>query len=123
MMAQNIFLIIIIIIVLINSSYEIECRCDSRMGFGNICGHRLGLEQDGCNQQVVYFCDHQSPNGLAHEVTNCRMNAQNCIFGWVLDSFSQDDVCAPPPNYTNITEFGYKRIHFPGYLFINFLLF
>ena len=33
-----------------------SCPCDIRVGFGNICGHRLGSKAEGCNPNSLYSC-------------------------------------------------------------------
>lgn len=52
-------LILILFFSLIFST--LSCPCDIRVGFGNICGHRLGSKAEGCNPNSLYLCPPRGP--------------------------------------------------------------
>ena len=86
------FLITFVLMVFVKSC--VGCRCDARLGFGTICGHRLSVDpSDGCQPNSLYFCDQKVPNGLAQEVKNCLIANQFCIYGWLPREDIQSDVC------------------------------
>ncbi|CAG2113674.1 unnamed protein product [Medioppia subpectinata] len=54
------------------------CRCDARLGFGQICGHRLSTDSvDGCKANSLYACDQNTPNGWANESGAHNQHALN----------------------------------------------
>ena len=78
------------------------CRCDARVGFGNICGYRLSISRsDGCQPNALYFCDKNLPNGSAVETKNCLNFNQFCIYGWIKTEDIQTDICV---NYFNLNQ-------------------
>lgn len=103
-------LFVILVFVLFWKS-GLGCRCDARLGFGNICGHRLALSpSDGCKRNSLYFCDKNIPNGLAQEVKNCVLTDQFCVYGWTSPQENQSDVCVDYyfTNFHNLTSIDFK---------------
>jgi hypothetical protein len=104
---------IFLLLSLICVTLVLSCRCDSRLGFGTICGHRLGLERgDGCKSHSIYFCDQNTPNGFANEVKDCLNSNEICIFGWIFNITAQDDICAPIYRPINRNSLNSSNINF-----------
>ena len=103
----------VIVVVIAAFSWKpcLGCRCDSRLGFGNICGHRLTISPtDGCKPNSLYFCDKNIPNGWAQETKNCVVTNQFCIYGWTSTQEMQTDICVDYyyTNFQNQTSIDFQ---------------